>query len=68
MLDDPDAFMVGVDLAIPQIGQGARKTNHDYTEGHLPELIDIMVEEKIKLFVRGYAPCVADCAGLGGGS
>ena len=28
-LDDPDAFMCGVDLAIPQLGNGARKTNHD---------------------------------------
>ena len=36
----------GVDLAIPQIGGSARKTNHDYTHGHLPELIDIIVQEK----------------------
>eukprot|EP00747_Dinoflagellata_sp_TGD_P165035 gnl/TRDRNA2_/TRDRNA2_185807_c0_seq1.p1 gnl/TRDRNA2_/TRDRNA2_185807_c0~~gnl/TRDRNA2_/TRDRNA2_185807_c0_seq1.p1 ORF type:complete len:376 (-),score=68.66 gnl/TRDRNA2_/TRDRNA2_185807_c0_seq1:78-1142(-) len=41
----------GVDLAIPQIGGSARKTNHDYTHGHLPELIDIIVEEKAKLFI-----------------
>jgi len=41
----------GVDLAIPQIGGGARKTNHDYTHGHLPELIDIIVAEKAKLFI-----------------
>ena len=25
----------GVDLAIPQLGGNARKTNHDYTHGHL---------------------------------
>lgn len=31
----------GVDLALPQIGGSARKTNHDYTHGHLPELIDV---------------------------
>ncbi|CAJ1332794.1 unnamed protein product [Effrenium voratum] len=41
----------GVDLAIPQIGGSARKTNHDYTHGHLPELIDIIVQEKAKLFI-----------------
>lgn len=41
----------GVDLAIPQIGGNARKTNHDYTDGHLPELIDIIIEEKATLFV-----------------
>eukprot|EP00443_Scrippsiella_acuminata_P030234 CAMPEP_0115307778 /NCGR_PEP_ID=MMETSP0270-20121206/73327_1 /TAXON_ID=71861 /ORGANISM="Scrippsiella trochoidea, Strain CCMP3099" /LENGTH=378 /DNA_ID=CAMNT_0002726253 /DNA_START=62 /DNA_END=1196 /DNA_ORIENTATION=- len=41
----------GVDLAIPQIGGNARKTNHDYTHGHLPELIDIIVAEKAKLFI-----------------
>ena len=35
----------GVDLALPQIGGGARKTNHDYTHGKLPELVDIMIEE-----------------------
>lgn len=41
----------GVDLAIPQIGGNARKTNHDYTHGHLPELIDIIVAEGAKIFV-----------------
>lgn len=41
----------GVDLAIPQIGGSARKTNHDYTHGHLPELIDIIVEEETRLFI-----------------
>ena len=29
LLDDPEAFRCGVDLAIPQIGGSARKTNHD---------------------------------------
>lgn len=43
--------MRGVDIAIPQIGGNARKTNHDYTHGNLPELVDIMIEAKIKLFV-----------------
>mmetsp|Transcript_15324 Transcript_15324/g.34814 ORF Transcript_15324/g.34814 Transcript_15324/m.34814 type:complete len:352 (+) Transcript_15324:98-1153(+) len=41
----------GVDLALPQVGGGARKTNHDYTHGNLPELIDIIVAEKAKLFI-----------------
>merc|ERR1712159_693826 len=41
----------GVDLAIPQIGGSARKTNHDYTHGHLPELIDITIAEGASIFV-----------------
>merc|ERR1740130_2577344 len=41
----------GVDLAIPQIGGSARKTNHDYTHGKLPELTDIIIKEKAALFV-----------------
>ncbi|KAI9326283.1 2-nitropropane dioxygenase [Zopfochytrium polystomum] len=41
----------GVDLALPQVGGSARKTNYDYTHGTLPELIDIVVEEKASLFV-----------------
>ncbi|KAL8286434.1 hypothetical protein RQP46_004451 [Phenoliferia psychrophenolica] len=41
----------GVDLALPQVGGTARKTNHDYTHGKLPELIDIIIEEKASLFV-----------------
>ncbi|KAJ3211874.1 hypothetical protein HDU67_004199 [Dinochytrium kinnereticum] len=41
----------GVDLALPQVGGNARKTNYDYTHGNLPELIDIIIEEKTRLFV-----------------
>jgi len=41
----------GVDLLLPQVGGSARKTNKDYTQGHLPELVDIVIEEKAKLFV-----------------
>mmetsp|Transcript_19024 Transcript_19024/g.59811 ORF Transcript_19024/g.59811 Transcript_19024/m.59811 type:complete len:343 (+) Transcript_19024:59-1087(+) len=41
----------GVDLLIPQVGGGARKTNKDYTGGHLPELIDIIIEGGAKLFI-----------------
>ncbi|KJX94852.1 oxidoreductase like protein [Zymoseptoria brevis] len=41
----------GVDLALPQVGGSARKTNHDYTHGHLDELITVTIEEKASLFV-----------------
>ncbi|KIY46647.1 2-nitropropane dioxygenase [Fistulina hepatica ATCC 64428] len=41
----------GVDLLIPQVGGNARKTNYDYTKGQLPELIDVIIEEKTTLFV-----------------
>eukprot|EP00755_Sulcionema_specki_P018269 Sspe_Gene.66486::Locus_39274_Transcript_1_1_Confidence_1.000_Length_1225::g.66486::m.66486 len=48
-LDDKTAF--GVDLLIPQVGGSARKTNYDYTKGTLPEMIDIIIEEKARLFI-----------------
>lgn len=41
----------GVDLLLPKVGDGARKTNYDYTKGQLPELIDIIIESGAKLFV-----------------
>lgn len=41
----------GVDLALPQVGGNARKTNFDYTHGHLDELIDLIIEAKPVLFV-----------------
>jgi NAD(P)H-dependent flavin oxidoreductase YrpB (nitropropane dioxygenase family) len=41
----------GVDLALPKVGDGARKTNHDYTHGQLDELIEVVIAEKAKLFV-----------------
>lgn len=41
----------GIDLLLPQVGGNARKTNHDYTGGRLPKLIDILIEEKVALFV-----------------
>ncbi|KAF8315748.1 2-nitropropane dioxygenase [Cantharellus anzutake] len=49
-LKDPNAPF-GVDLLIPQVGEGARKTNYDYTKGSLSELIDVIIEEGAKLFV-----------------
>lgn len=44
-------FPFGVDLLLPKIGGGARKTNHDYTGGQLDALVDMMIEEKVPLFV-----------------
>lgn len=41
----------GVDLLLPQVGAGARKTNYDYTHGQLPELIDVIIASKARLFV-----------------
>ena len=49
-LEDKNAPF-GVDLLLPQVGGGARATNHDYTEGTLPELVDIIIESGAKLFV-----------------
>lgn len=41
----------GIDLLLPKVGEGARKTNYDYTDGNLPELIDIICASGAKLFV-----------------
>ncbi|KAG6008305.1 hypothetical protein E4U43_000179 [Claviceps pusilla] len=41
----------GVDLALPQVGGSARKTNHDYTHGKLNELVDLIVDSGACLFV-----------------
>ncbi|KEY76126.1 oxidoreductase 2 nitropropane dioxygenase [Aspergillus fumigatus] len=41
----------GVDLALPQVGGGARATNHDYTHGQLDELIEVVISHGAKLFV-----------------
>ncbi|KAI9789627.1 MAG: hypothetical protein M1833_002290 [Piccolia ochrophora] len=49
-LDSP-TLPFGVDLAIPQVGGSARKTNHDYTRGKLDELIELVVDSGAKLFV-----------------
>merc|ERR1712217_311476 len=43
--------MGGVDLLLPQVGGGARKTNKDYTGGALDKLVDIIIEEKAALFI-----------------
>ena len=50
LLHEPKAPF-GVDLLIPQVGGSARKTNYDYSKGKLGVLVDLMIEEKIALFV-----------------
>ncbi|KAJ6161385.1 hypothetical protein N7470_004781 [Penicillium chermesinum] len=50
LLRDP-SLPFGVDLALPQVGGGARATNHDYTHGHLDELIEVTIKHGTKLFV-----------------
>ena len=49
-LIDP-SLPFGVDLAIPQLGGNARKTNYDYTRGRLAELIDVVVRNGARVFV-----------------
>lgn len=49
-LEDP-SLPFGVDLALPQVGGSARKTNHDYTHGQLDELIDVTIKSGARLFV-----------------
>ncbi|KAJ3212031.1 hypothetical protein HK099_007816 [Clydaea vesicula] len=49
-LASPD-LPFGIDLLLPQVGGSARKTNFDYTEGKLPELIDIVCKSGAKLFI-----------------
>ena len=41
----------GVDLLLPQVGGSGRKTNKDYTHGALDDIVDVMVEERVPLFV-----------------
>lgn len=49
-LRDPN-LPFGVDLLLPQVGGSARKTNSDYTKGLLFELVEVMIEGGVKLFV-----------------
>ncbi|KAI6129163.1 2-nitropropane dioxygenase [Pisolithus croceorrhizus] len=49
-LEDKDAPF-GVDLLLPQIGGNARRTNYDYTNGQLDELLDVIIRSKAALFV-----------------
>jgi len=41
----------GVDLALPQVGGNARKTNHDYTHGQLDELVEVTIKNGAKIFI-----------------
>jgi len=50
LLSSPD-LPFGVDLALPKVGPGARKTNHDYTNGQLDELVNVIINNGTKLFV-----------------
>ncbi|KAI9930982.1 hypothetical protein ASPWEDRAFT_124469 [Aspergillus wentii DTO 134E9] len=50
LLRDP-SLPFGVDLALPQVGGSARATNHDYTHGHLDELIEVVISHGAKLFI-----------------
>jgi NAD(P)H-dependent flavin oxidoreductase YrpB (nitropropane dioxygenase family) len=50
LLKSPD-LPFGVDLLLPKVGDGARATNKDYTRGTLDQLVDVMIEEKPKIFV-----------------
>jgi NAD(P)H-dependent flavin oxidoreductase YrpB (nitropropane dioxygenase family) len=50
LLRSPD-LPFGIDLALPQVGGNARKTNHDYTGGKLDELIDITIDSGARLFI-----------------
>lgn len=49
-LSSPD-LPFGVDLLLPQVGAGARRTNVDYTKGKLDELIDVIIDGGAKVFV-----------------
>ncbi|KAH8801232.1 2-nitropropane dioxygenase [Flagelloscypha sp. PMI_526] len=49
-LEDPNAPF-GVDLLVPKVGESARKTNKDYTDGQMPELVDTIIAGGAKLFV-----------------
>lgn len=49
-LRDP-SIPFGVDLLLPQVGGSARKTNHDYTKGKLDVMIDIIIQEGVRVFV-----------------
>ncbi|KAI9569048.1 2-nitropropane dioxygenase [Boletus coccyginus] len=49
-LEDKNAPF-GVDLLLAQVGGSARKTNYDYTNGQLDELLDVIIDSKASLFV-----------------
>jgi NAD(P)H-dependent flavin oxidoreductase YrpB (nitropropane dioxygenase family) len=48
---DDKSLPFGVDLALPQVGGSARKTNHDYTHGQLDQLVDVIIKNGARLFI-----------------
>jgi len=50
LLRSPD-LPFGVDLLLPKVGEGAKKTNKDYTGGKLGELLDVVINNQVPLFV-----------------
>ena|ERR1700761_8421163 len=48
---DDKSLPFGVDLALPQVGGSARKTNHDYTHGQLDQLVDVIIKNRASLFI-----------------
>lgn len=51
-LDTPESIPpFGIEIALPKVGGGARKTNQDCTGGKLDELIDITIASGAKVFV-----------------
>ena len=49
---------LGVDLLLPKIGKNARATNKDYTNGQLEELVQVMIDEQVGLFVCAVKGCL----------
>jgi len=41
----------GVDIMVPKIGDGARKTNVDYTAGSFPLMIKVLVEKRVAIAI-----------------
>ncbi|KAJ5571992.1 Aldolase-type TIM barrel [Penicillium sp. DV-2018c] len=62
LLRDP-SLPFGVDLALPQVGGSARKTNHDYTHGHLDELIEVTIKHGARLFVSAAGILIMNMVG-----
>ncbi|CAN6628493.1 hypothetical protein TRVA0_011S03048 [Trichomonascus vanleenenianus] len=61
-LDDPENAVFGVDLVLPKVGEGARKTNKHYHEGPLQAFLDVIVKHGAKLVVSAVgAPSQEAC-------
>lgn len=51
LLNDPENAVWGVDILIPKVGEGARKTNKHYHEGPIEEFLKVVVKHKANLLV-----------------